>query len=134
MKYATQLSCILQYSHCNFVTILSRLLARLFVNLALCVRALISKFASIFGLAEQALRRMPFFTEWSCASSFEVILARQSSHFPTWTSASRTLVSRCIFHILLRRSSWRRVLAVSILHAYPYRVGNCNCLLLNTAC
>ena len=52
---------------------------------------------------------MPFFTEWSCASSFEVILAQQSSHFPTWTSASRTLGSRCIFHILLRGRSWRRV-------------------------
>ena len=33
---------------------------------------------------------MPFFAEWSCTSSFEVILARQSSHFPTWASASRT--------------------------------------------
>ena len=52
---------------------------------------------------------MPFFTEWSCASSFEVILARQSSHFPTWASASRTLGSRCIFHVLLRRRSWRRI-------------------------
>ena len=41
--------------------------------------------------------------------SFEVILARQSSHFPTWASASKTLGSRCIFHILLRRRSWRRV-------------------------
>ena len=109
LKYATQLSCILQKSHCNFVTILFfRLLARLFVNLAVCIRALISKSASIFCLVEQALWRMPFFTEWSCASSLEVILAGQSSYFPTWTSASRTLGSRCIFHILLRRRSWRR--------------------------
>ena len=86
-----------------------RLLAWLFVNLAVCVGALIPQFASIFCLVEQALRRMPLFTEWSCASSFEVILARPSSHFPTWTFASRTLGSRCIFHILLRRRSWRRV-------------------------
>ena len=52
---------------------------------------------------------MPLFTEWSCASSFEVILARQSSHFLTWTSASRTSGSRCIFHILLRGRSWRKI-------------------------
>ena len=42
-------------------------------------------------------------------SSFEVILARQSSHFPTWASSSRTSGSRCIFHTLLRRRSWRKV-------------------------
>ena len=65
--------------------------------------------ASIFGLVEQAFWRMPFFTEWSGASSFEVILARQSSHFPTWASASGTSGSRCIFHILLRRRSRRMI-------------------------
>ena len=40
---------------------------------------------------------------------FEVFLARQSSHFPTWASASGTSGSRCIFHTLLRRRSWSRV-------------------------
>ena len=35
------------------------------------------KSASIPALVEFAFRRMPLFTEW-CASSFEVILARQS--------------------------------------------------------
>ena len=40
---------------------------------------------------------MPLFTEWRGASSFDVILARQSRHF-----------SR-IFHSLLRRRSWRRI-------------------------
>ena len=84
-------------NHCNSVTIIFRLLARLFVNLAVCVRALIPKFASIFGLVEQALRRMSFFTEWSCASSFEVILARQSSHFPTWVPPIGLLVLDAYF-------------------------------------
>ena len=50
--------------------------AWLFTNLAVCVGTLFPKSASIFGLVEQALWRMPFFTEWSGASSFEVILAR----------------------------------------------------------
>ena len=49
------------------------------------------------------------FTEWIGASSFEVILARQSSHFPTWASTSRTSGYRRIFHTLLRRRSWRRI-------------------------
>ena len=48
MKYATQLSCILQYCHSTFGTILFRLLARLFINLVVCIRALFPKFASIF--------------------------------------------------------------------------------------
>ena len=52
---------------------------------------------------------MPLLTEWSGANSFDLILARQSSHFPTWASASRTSGSRCISHTLLRRRSWRRV-------------------------
>ena len=82
--------------------------AGLFINLSMRKRALFSKTASTLGLVEQAFWRMPFFTEWSGASSFEVILARQSSHFPTWASASRTSGSRCISHILLRRRSRRR--------------------------
>ena len=86
-----------------------------------------------FGLIEQAFWRMPFFTEWSFASSFEVILARQSSHFPTWASASRTLVLDAFFTFCCARRSWRKDSAVSIVHAYFYRVGNCNCLLSNTA-
>ena len=116
LKYATQLWCswwvsnpnrspcslmtliLLQQSHCTFVTILCRTFCQAFVHLAVCVGALICQFASTFCLVEQALRRMPFVTEWSCASSFEVILARQSNHFPTWASASRTSGSRCIFH------------------------------------
>ena len=122
MRYATQLSCIwwvsiqnrspcslvmlilLQHSHCTCVTILFIPFAWLFVNLAVCVRALIPKFSSILGIVEQAFWRMPLFTEWSGASSFEVILARQSRHSSTWASGSS-----CIFHILLRRRSWRRI-------------------------
>ena len=80
---------LLQHSHCTFVTILSGPFAGLFINLAMRIRALFPKSASIFGLVEQAFWRMPFFTEWSGTSSFEVILARQSSHFPTKTSGSR---------------------------------------------
>ena len=109
MTYATQLSCNLQKSHCTFVTILLRLFAGLFINLAVCVRTLFPKSTSIFWLVGQAFWRMPFFTEWSGASFFEVILARQSSHFPTWASASGTSGSRCIFHTLLRRRSRRRI-------------------------
>ena len=73
------------------------------------MRALFPKSASIFGLVEQALWPMPFFTEWSGASSFEVVLARHSSHFPTWASASRTSGSRCISHTRLRKRSWTRI-------------------------
>ena len=106
--------------------------ARLFVYLAVCVRALFTISASIFGLVEQAFWRMQLFTEWSGASSFEVILARQSSHFPTWASASKTPGSRCIFHTLLRRRSRRRIRLCRFAR-FSNCVGNCMCLLLTTA-
>ena len=97
LKYATQLSCILQYSHWTFVTILFIPFARLSINLAVCIRALFPKPASIFGLAEQALRRMPFFTKWVIASSFEVILARPSRHSTARTLTSGTSGSSMVF-------------------------------------
>ena len=54
---------------------------RLFVNLTICMPALFPKFATALGLVEQAFWRVPLFTEWICASSSEVILARPSKHF-----------------------------------------------------
>ena len=52
---------------------------------------------------------MPFFTEWTGASSFEVILARQPKHSSTGTPASGTLGPRCISLILPRRRSQRKI-------------------------
>ena len=63
LKYATQLSCTFQHSHCTFVTIILKPFARLFVNLAMRLSALFTKSASILGLVEQAFWRMPLFTE-----------------------------------------------------------------------
>ena len=73
---------LLQHGYCTFVIILFRPFASLFINLAMSIRALFSKSATTLGLVEQAFWRVPFLTEWSGASSFEVILARQSSHSP----------------------------------------------------
>ena len=109
LKYATPLSCIFRHSHCTFVTILFRPFAGLFINLATCMRALFPKSASVFGLVEQAFWRMPLFTEWSGASSFEVILARQSKHSTTGTFSFGTSGSRCISLILPRRWARRRI-------------------------
>ena len=96
-------------SQCNFVTIRFSPFARLFFNLAMHIGALFPKSASILRLVEQAFRRMPFFTEWSGASSFEVILAGQSSHSSTGASASWTSGSRRISLILLRRRARRKI-------------------------
>ena len=62
LGYATQLSCNFQHGHCTFVTVLLRPFAGLFINLAVCIRALFSKSASIHGHVAQAFWRMPFFT------------------------------------------------------------------------
>ena len=40
----------------------------------MCIRALFTKSATTLGLVEQAFWRVQLFTEWSGASSFEVIL------------------------------------------------------------
>ena len=69
-KYATQLSCNFQHIHCTFVIFVFKPFARLFINLAMRIRALFPKSASILGLVEQAFWRIPLYTEWSGASPF----------------------------------------------------------------
>ena len=61
------------------------------------------KSASILRLVEQAFWRMPLFTEWNGASSFEVILASPIETFYHWDSASGTSGSRRISRRRIRR-------------------------------
>ena len=68
----------LHFCHHSF-----RPFARLFIKLAMRIRALFSKPATTLGLVEQAFWRVPLFTEWIGASSFEVILAGPSKHSST---------------------------------------------------
>ena len=81
----------------------------MFFNLAMRIRALFPKSASILRLVEQAFWRVPPFTKWVVASSSKVILARQSKHSSTGTFASRTSGSWCISLILPRRRARRRI-------------------------
>ena len=97
---------LLQQGHCTFVTILFGPFARLFINLAMRITALFPKSTSILRLVEQACWRMPLFTG---ASSFEVILARQSSHSTTGSLASGTSGSRRISLILPHGRTRRRI-------------------------
>ena len=89
LKYATQLSCTFQHSHCTFVTIL------------FCIHSPTCR----TSILEDAI-----FHRLVCASSFEVILARQSKHSSTGTLASGTSGSRCISLILPRRRARRKIL------------------------
>ena len=93
-----------------FVIILFGPFARLFVNLAMCIRALFPKSATTLGLVERAFWRVPLFTEWIGASSFEIILARPSRHSTTGTLASGTsgspLCSLIVLHERIRRRIW----------------------------
>ena len=56
------------------------------------------------GLVEQAFWRVPFFTKWVIASSFELILARPSIH-----STAGTWGSRCFSLILLHERIRTRI-------------------------
>ena len=99
---------LLQHGYCTFVIILFGPFRRLCVNLTVWIRALFSKPATTLGLVEQASRRVPLFTEWIGASSFEVIVAWQSKHSAAGTFASGTSGSRCTL-ILPRRRARRRI-------------------------
>ena len=90
---------ILSCDSCFFVVVTALLspfffrpFARLFINLTVHIRSLFPKSATTLGHVEQTFWKMPFFAEWSGASSFEVILARPSIHFPTWASIPGSLL------------------------------------------
>ena len=99
---------LLQHSHCTFVIILFRPFCRLFINLTMCIRALLPKFSTTLCLVEQAFWRVPLFTERVDASSFEVILARPSKHSTTGTLSSGTSGFRRFRVILLHGRTRRR--------------------------
>ena len=63
LPYAFVQIILLQHSHCTFVIIISGPFARLFINLAMRIRALFPKSTTTLGLVEQAFWRMPLFTE-----------------------------------------------------------------------
>ena len=85
------------------------------------------------GLVVQAFWRVPLFTKWVIASSFEVILSRPSRHSTTRAFTSGTSGPRWFSLILLHERIRRRIWWCNFFHAYWYRGGNCNCLLSHTA-
>ena len=99
----------LQCSHCTFVNILFGPLRRLFINVTMCIWTPLPKTATILVLVEQAFWRVPLFTKWVIASSFEVILARPSTHSTTGTCSSGTSGSRWFSLFLLHERIRRRI-------------------------
>ena len=99
------------YSHSAFVIIRFGPFRRLFINLTVCERALLTKTATILVLVEQAFWRMPSFTEWVIASSSKAILARPSRHSTTRTFTSGTSGPRwfslTLPHERILRRNWR---------------------------
>ena len=81
----------------------------LFINLTMCIRALLSQSATTLGLVKQAFRRVPLFTEWIIASSSKVILARPSRHSTTGTFSSGTSGSQWFSLILLHERTRKRI-------------------------
>ena len=100
---------LLQNSHYTFAIIPFGLFCRLFINLAMCIRALFPKPTTTLRLVEQVFWRVPLFTEWIGASSIEVILARPSRQFATGTPSSGTSGSRWFSLILLHERIRRRI-------------------------
>ena len=67
---------------------------RLTVNLPVCKWAHITKYTTRFRLLELTFGRMPIFTRWFGASTFQELLARLSVGLPRWTPASGALSRR----------------------------------------
>ena len=120
----------LQHSHCIFVIILFGPFARLFINLTMRIRALFTKSATTLGFVEQAFWRVPLFTEWVGASSFEVIFAWPSRH-STFLLGLRVLDAFLSFCCMKRIR--RRIRLWTFPHAYSYRGGNYNCFFSHIA-
>ena len=128
LKYATQLSCNFQHSHCTFVTILLRLLAGLVINLAVCIRTLFPQICILFLTCRTSTPEDAIFHRMeSCKFLWGNPLHGNRTIFPLGLLASRT--SRLIFSHSAAQKISEKDPAVSILHAYSYRVGNCNSLL-----
>ena len=102
------------------------------INLTLCEWARFPKPTTALGLVLQAFWRVPLFTEWIGASSFEVILAWPSRHSTTGTFLWDFGFSMFSFHSAAWKNS-ETDSAVSFLHVYWHRGGNYNCLLWSTA-
>ena len=108
-------------------------LSRLFINLAMRIRALFSKSATSLGLVEQAFWRMP-------------LLHRMNWCNFLWGKPCRAIetVYRWGFYlwdfgfsmIFAHSAAWKNSetdLMVNFSHAYSHRGGNCNCLLSHIA-
>ena len=102
--------CLFQHSHCTLVAISFGTLARLFLNPSGRERALLSKFAPLFSLVEQALWRIHLVKSGIRASTLKMILARHARHLPPGGLRPLGLLFcfRWIFPILRRRKFWRR--------------------------
>ena len=122
LRSITQLM-LFQHDYCTFVIILFGPFIRLFIKLTMCIRALSSISATTLGLVERAFWRVPLYTEWIGASSFEVILAGPPRHSTIgtfhWDFGLSTHFSHSAAWKILETNS-----AVSFLHAYWCRDGS----------
>ena len=121
---------LLQHSYCNFVIFLFGPVTRLFINLTMCIRELFPKSAATLGLVEQALWRVPLFTEWIGASSFRGNPCMAVETFYHWDSFLLWDFGFSMF--FFHPAAWKNSKtdwAVSFLHVCWHRDGNCNCLL-----
>ena len=123
LKHTTQLSCIrfignrssfmpitfLQHSHCTFVIILFGPFARLFINLATCIRALFPKTSNHSWSCRTSILEGATFHKMSYCKFFKAILAKPSRDPTTGTSSSGTSGSRCFSLILLHERIRRRI-------------------------
>ena len=118
-----------QHSHWTFVTNLSERFTRLFINLAMCIRALSPTLQPLSWFCRTSIVEDAIFhNELLQVPQGNPILPGPSRHSTTGTFTPGTSGSRCISLILLHERIRRRIR----LYHFPrfsYRGGNCNCLI-----
>ena len=92
LKYATQMSCIFQHSHCSLVTIHFRLFARLFLSTPVHECTLIAEFTLRLCFVFLTLGWVSIAARWSCAIPLKYSVHGGRDGFPDGLRPLRILL------------------------------------------
>ena len=136
ISWDTQPNChvLFQHSHCTFVTFLLRPFAWLFNQPGGVHKSTFPKICIHFRTCKTSILEDAIFhrMEW-CKFLWGRSLHGSRAIFPLGLLPLELLVPDAFFTLCCVEEILEKDSAVSILHAYSSRVGNCNCLLSNTA-
>ena len=118
-----------QHGHYTFFTILIRPFARLFIILAMRIRALFSKSATTLGLVRTSILEGATFHRNNWCKFLWGTPCKANETFSHWDFFLRDFDFSTHFSHSAAWKNWEMDSAVSFSHVHWCRAGNCNCLL-----